>query len=62
MPRQQELKIEKIVTWMSGKLALLVCKKGTWAARVGNGEDGVFDISRVGPLILEEEDLVSKSW
>ena len=70
VPRQQELKIEKIVTWMSGKLALLVGKKGpgqqeleinnmvswmagifsllvwkqeTWAARVGNREDGVLD-------------------
>ena len=54
--------IKNMVSWITGESDLLVCKKGTWAARVGNGKDGVFDVSRVGPLILEEEDLVSKSW
>ena len=39
-----------MVSCMAGELPLLVWKKGTWAARVGNIEDGVLDGRKVGPL------------
>ena len=36
--------------------------RGTWAARVSNGEDGVLNVRRVFPLDLEEGELVRKSF
>ena len=42
-PENQELEIDRMVSWMEGELSLLVWKKGTWKERVGNREYGVFD-------------------
>ena len=39
-----------MVSWMSGELAFWFWKKGTWAERVGNREDG----GTVPPLEVEQ--------
>ena len=49
------------MSWIAVELALLVWKKGTRAARVGNREDGVLDVRSVGNRGLEEWYLGSKS-
>ena len=51
-----------MVSWMEGELARLVWKKGTLAAIVGNIEDGILDVRRVGRLVMEEEGLGSNIW
>ena len=61
-PGQQELEIEKVVSWIAGELELWVWKEETWAERVGKREDGVLDGRKVGPLDFEEGDLGRKSW